>query len=344
VTADAGLQKRVEKLWIDLTNSTDYIVDGSVLEYFGWGDPANASLLNEAKAASGGLPRNEGCGLADVVRLTLQLFRLTGKLVYLEQAERCYVNAFTHNQFATGDFGSRVWFEDGFTPTASVDRAWWCCTMHGYRAFRDVLENVVSVQGDVVSVHLFEDLDWQRTADLRLRRTATGATIEFEKPFAGTLRVRRPQWSAATTVERNGKAANVATGPYAEVGRRFAAGETVELEFSNRLQLHGADGQAAAINSLAKKARRAAIYCGPFLMVADEELDATFFSEPWPGNVIELPPDVTAKLVDKGKLRLPVRYQHDGFPGPLPTALRPMGEKPALDQTTQAIWLNWRRS
>jgi len=344
VTADAGLQKRVEKLWIDLSNSTDYIVDGSVLEYFGWGDPANMPLLNEAKAASGGLPRNEGCGLADVVRLTLQLFRMTGKLVYLEQAERCYVNAFTHNQFATGDFGSRVWFEDGFTPTPSVDRAWWCCTMHGYRAFRDVLESAVNAQGDVVSVHLFEDLDWRRTAELRLRRSATGATIEFEKPFAGTLRVRLPQWSSATTVERNGKAANVATGPYAEVGRGFAAGETVELEFSNRLQLHGANGQATAIDSLGKKARRAAMYCGPFLMVADEELDATFFSEPWPGNVIELPPDVTAKLVAKGQLRLPVRYEHDGFPGPLPTALRPMGEKPALDQSTQAIWLNWRRS
>jgi DUF1680 family protein len=331
-------------MWGQLVSSTDYIVDGSVLEYFGWGNPKNAPLLNEAKAASGGLPRNEGCGLADVVRLTLQLFRATGKPAYLEQAERCYVNAFAHNQFATGDFGSRVWFEDGFTPTPSVDRAWWCCTMHGYRAFRDVLDSAVTAEDRGITVHLFEDMEWRRTASIRLRKSATGASIEFEKPFEGTVRIRMPQWSSATTVERNGTSLSIGAGPYTEVGRRFAAGERIEVKFIHRMQFHGADGRIAGLDALEAKGRRAALYSGPYLMVADEQTDANFFSEPWPGNVIELSANAASQVNDESRLRLRVCYQHEGFPGTLTTELRPMGEKPSLDQSTQAIWLNWKRS
>jgi DUF1680 family protein len=343
LSGDAALQGRVEKFWEELVASSDYIVDGSVLEYFGWGDPANAPLLSEAKMASGGLPRNEGCGLADVVRLTLQLFRMTGKLAYLEQGERCFVNAFSHNQFATGDFGSRVWFEDGFTPTSSVDRAWWCCTMYGYRAFRDVLDNVVSVQDDLLSVHMFEDIDWRQWAELRLRKNAVGATIDIDKPFAGTLRVRMPQWSVATIVERNGKALNVVAGPYAEVGRGFAAGERVQVKFAHRMRLYGTNARSTEVDSPGGKPRRAALYCGPYLMVADGQLDANFFSEPWPGNVIDLPKNAVVKVDERGRLRLALRYEHQGFPVQLETELRPLGEKPARDQTTQAVWLNWRR-
>ena len=67
-----------ERLYGELVRSSDYTIDGGVMEYFGWGDPANAASLAAAKAASGFLPRNEGCGLADFVRLSLQLHRRHG--------------------------------------------------------------------------------------------------------------------------------------------------------------------------------------------------------------------------------------------------------------------------
>lgn len=342
-THDSSMLAYVEQLWNQLVSSPDYIVDGSVLEYFGWSDPSNLPLLTSAKEASGPLPRNEGCGLADLILLTLHLYRITNNISYLEQAERCYLNAFAHNQFANGDFGSRVWFRDGFTPTPSVDRAWWCCTMHCYRALRDVLENVITVKDDLVSVQMFEDLDWHRSASFRLRRSAASATIEFDQPFPGRLRVRLPQWSAATTVVRNGQRVDVlAVGSFAEVGRNFSAGERVDVNFTYRTHFLTPDLQAKKTVPLNERPRRAAIYCGPYLMAADEEMDPYFFGEPWSGNVVSLPKTVAPILDVHGQLRLPVTYEHEGFPGRLMTSLRPISEKPSNDQRTLAIWLNCR--
>jgi DUF1680 family protein len=342
-TRDPAVLAHVEERWNSLTASGDYIVDGSVLEYFGWSDPANEPLMASAKAVSGPLPRNEGCGLADLVRLTLNLFRVTGRVEYLEQGERCLLNAFAHNQYATGDFGSRVWFPEGITPTSSVNRSWWCCTMHGYRAFRDVLETAITADKDDVSVNLFEELDWRRTADIRLRRTAMGATIEFERPFKGALRVRLPHWSAATTIVRNGRVVEPDTGSYAKVGREFAAGEKVEIKFSYRTRIIGADGTMGEPATLSGTPRRAAIYCGPYLMAADEELAPEFFGEPWPDNKVPVPMKAAANVDSRGQLRLHVHYEHDGFPGIQEIALRPIGEKPATDQRTLAIWLNCKQ-
>ena len=339
-TNDPKMLEHVKQLWDELAGSSDYVVDGSVLEYFGWGDAKNIALLTGAKAASGELPRNEGCGLADVIRLALQLYRMTGELAYLEQAERCYLNAFAHNQFATGDFGSRVWFAEGFTPTPSVDRAWWCCTLHGYRAYKDVMESAIRVDEDGATVQLFEDIDWHRGAGLRMRKRGSGISIEFVEPFAGSLRIRMPEWSAATKVERNGRAVSYEPGPYAYVGRKFTRGERVEVKFNYRTKFVVSDGPRFAAGTITAKPQRAAIYCGPYLMAADEELDPYFFSEPWPGNVVSVRQGAAGSGDATGHLRFKVNYTHDGFVGTLQTELRPMGEKPANDQRTLAIWLN----
>ena len=68
-----------QRLYGDLVRSGDYTLDGGVMEYFGWTDPANRALLAPAQDASGHDARNEGCGLADFVRLSLQLYEATGQ-------------------------------------------------------------------------------------------------------------------------------------------------------------------------------------------------------------------------------------------------------------------------
>ena len=89
---------------------------------------------------------------------------------------------------------------------------------------------------------------------------------------------------------------------------------------------------------------RAALYCGPWLVVADEQIDPVFFGEPWPGNVVTLPRDLAPRATAEGRVRLGATYEHDGFRGSLPTELRPMGETPADEQKTIAFWLNYRRA
>ena len=203
---DPAMLAFAERLYGDLVRSSDTTIDGGVMEYFGWGDAANATSLAAAKAASGAFPRNEGCGLSDFVRLSLQLHGATGKVEYLDRAERCLVNAFAHNQFANGDFGSRVYFDQGIQPSPSVDRAWWCCTMHGYRAFRDVLDHAVVERDGTVAVQLFEDVDFRGAkAGLSVRRTPAGLACEVTSGFEGVLAVREPSWADNPSLAWNGK-------------------------------------------------------------------------------------------------------------------------------------------
>jgi DUF1680 family protein len=316
------------------------------MEYFGWGDPGNATSLAAAKAASGSFPRNEGCGLADFVRLSLQLHRATGRVDYLERAERCLVNGLAHNQYANGDFGSRVFFDQGIQPSPSVNRSWWCCTMHGYRAFRDVLDHAVVERDGTVAVQLFEDVDFQgKKAALRVRRAPLGLTVEIAGAFDGTLAVREPSWAEAPSLARNGKAPEAKRdGGFLRLEGRFAAGDRIEAQLVPRLRLLTPKGVETPLASLGSDPVRAALYCGPWLVVADEQTDPVFFGEPWPGNVVTLPRDLAPRATAEGRVRLGVTYEHDGFRGSLPAELRPMGETPADEQRTIAFWLNYRRA
>ncbi len=253
-------------------------------------------------------PRNEGCGLADFVRLSLQLHRATGRVEYLERAERCLVNGFAHNQFANGDFGSRVFFDQGIQPSPSVDRAWWCCTMHGYRAFRDVLDHAVVERDGTVAVQLFEDVDFRgRKAGLqratyapRAHRARSRAGSRAPWPYAsrpGPTAPRSRGTGSLTRPRRDGRLP-ATRGPLRR-GRpdrgaacpapapRHPKGEEIPL---------GRPGHPSPCG--------AALYCGPWLVVADEQIDPVFFGEPWPGNVVTLPRDLAPRATAEGRVRL----------------------------------------
>jgi DUF1680 family protein len=315
------------------------------MEYFGWGDPANATSLAAAKAASGAFPRNEGCGLADFVRLSLQLHGATGRAEYLERAERCLVNGFAHNQYANGDFGSRVFFEQGIQPSPSVNRSWWCCTMHGYRAFRDVLDHAVVERDGVVAIQLFEDVDFRgERAGLDVRRTTSGLACLVTGGFEGALAVREPSWAEGSSLARNGRPVTATReGGFLRLEGRFAPGDRIEARLAPRLRLLTPKGEEVSLSTLGTEPVRGALYCGPWLVVADEQIDPAFFGEPWPGNVVTLPRDLAPRATAGGRLRLAVSYEHEGFRGSMPTELRPMGETPADEQKTIAFWLNYRR-
>ena len=130
---------------------------------------------------------------------------------------------------------------------------------------------------------------------------------------------------------------------FLDLERSFAAGDRVEGLFTDRIRLLTPDGREIPVEDIGGTPQRGALYCGPDLMGMDEAVDEMFFSEPWPGNVITLPSDLTPSVDAEGHLRLNVTYEHEGYRGTHETALKPMGEKPAEDQRTFAVWLNFRR-
>jgi hypothetical protein len=180
-------------------------------------------------------------------------------------------------------------------------------------------------------------------AGLRLRRTATGFEVGVTRGFDGTLALREPSWAEGFSVRVNGEPAAAPAGTgFRRLRRAFRAGDRIVGSFDHRLQLVRPDGREMPLLALGEEPVRAALYCGPFLVGVDEAIDPLFFSEPWPGNVVTLPADLAPSSDSRGRPRLAASYEHDGYRGSEGVTLRAMGEKPADDQRTFAVWLNYR--
>ena len=343
-TADASLLGDVEARYRDLVASSDLSPYGGILEYFGGGGDQGA-------------PRDEGCAVADFLRLSLQLWRATGTLDYLERAERCLLNHFLFNQWDTGDFGHHVLFPQGFRPTESVGRGWWCCTMHGYRAFRDVLDHAVKREKDTTFVDLILDAEVALPGlSLSLRHTSEApdqSTLKVEILAASFeaqgLSVRRPSWAASTLVRFGGHRISRPPGPYVTLHRPWRAGETIELVFDHAVRLETRDGRVLGPSRLPADIE-SLLFVGPWLMAADDATDPAFFSEPWTSeNTVLLPPTLAAAETTEGSGRfadpsrhLRLKYVHGGFPGTHPLTLRPLSEATGHAPGTVATWLRYR--
>lgn len=355
---DPVILHQVEELYQSLLTSPDYTVYGSVLEYFGWENKAYGEEdLKVLKAASGQDPRDEGCGHADFLRLSLSLWRKTGKLEYLERAERCLLNGLMPNQFLTGDFGSRSIFPAGLKPSSNVDRAWWCCTMHGYRALPDLLESIITENAGELRLNLYEEVDWKiKGWALSVRTQGLDVNGDWVchlavRPGAGnrSLALRQPGWAAPITLRLNGKPlpAEPAKG-YVRVNHNWKVNDRLEIRmrYLSRFQLH--DGRTATLEEFPSGVTEAALHVGPWLMGVDEADDPLFFGEPWPGNTLEIKSGISqvqpAAATSAPLPRLSFTYQHDGFFGLEKVTLSPIRDYGLRPQRILAVWLRFRKT
>jgi hypothetical protein len=345
-TSDPALLSRVETLYADLVTSPDLLCLGGVPEYFGWGRGSSEPA------------RDEGCAVADFLRLSLMLHRATGRTSYLDRAERCLLNHFSFNQFSTGDFGHHAFFSGGAMPTESVGRAWWCCTMHGHRAFRHVLDSVVRLEDETVHVDLCQDVDWSgEGARIAIRHRVESPAwsrlvIEVGKASEGlALALRRPAWAASVAVTVDGADAAVDDkGGELNLRPRLTAGNRVEVAIEHRAWIETRDGREVALDDLRGEVE-GVLFVGPWLYVVDDGTEPLFFGEPWKGaNVVMLPAELrspemslAAGALTHPKRHIAARYLHGGFPGEEPVRLRPIAEQTDREPGTVATWLRYRK-
>jgi hypothetical protein len=356
-THDATLLGQVEDLYADLVASSDLLYLGGVPEFFGWDDPGVTDADRAAPhAGTGRRERDEGCAIADFLRLSLMLHRATGKIEYLERAEHCLLNHLYFNQFATGDFGHRTFSDTGIAPTESVGRSWWCCTMHGYRALSHVLDSVVRPEAGTAHVDLFQDFDW-RGEDLHIagRYRAESPlrsrlTVEVKDASGATgLAIRRPSWAESVTVRVGGVPALRQEGAYLTLpapGR----GERAEVVLDHRVEIETRDGRRLALADLDGEVT-GVLLVGPWLYAADDGVTPDFFGEPWKGaNVVTLPASLGAPEPSSAPgafthpaRHIAARYRHGGFVGEHPVTLRPIAEQTGRAPGTVATWITYRK-
>ncbi|MBI1356255.1 MAG: hypothetical protein GC160_18085 [Acidobacteria bacterium] len=289
-SGEEAYRTKAEEAWDALAASENVLPTGTIPEYF-----------------APGIGRDEGCSDADWVRLSLSLYRRTGRERYLEAAETAVFNAFFLNQFSSGDFGHVELAHDGLG--YGVARAWWCCTLHGLRAFSAIREG--AFQSDGAALRYVLPVDGEGSAEgLTLRadaELAQQATVRFEVVAApegrARLEIRQPAWSGPLetdfpTEPRDGAVA---------FDRVWRVGEAFTIRYAPLERREGG-----------------MLFLGPWLLAASEAAAPAFFDEPHEGNRLLWE---TLAPADRPSRRR-VDYIPAGYPEQVQSlTLRPLAER-----------------
>jgi DUF1680 family protein len=324
LTGEKKYLEQAEREWKGVIDSGNLLVQGAVGEAF-----------------APKIRRTEGCAEADWLRLTLALWRLTGKREYIEQAERTLFNEFAMNQFDSGDFGHRPISPTG-TPVGhgsdggGTARAWWCCTLHGLRAFPDILDTVFRVDSGTLHYDLPVDGRGKAgglavTADSTLERNAS-IRLSVTAADGGTraIAVRQPAWAAKIGISLNGApVASTQRDGYLRVSGNWKPGDTLLLEYHLKTR-----AERVAANN------RVALFHGPWLLAIDDQMNPYFHDEPRAENRLQIaiasegsvnlerarPARAAPFTVPEARFRVP--YLPGGYPMlPATAILRPVAEQ-----------------
>ncbi|HUX28934.1 MAG TPA: beta-L-arabinofuranosidase domain-containing protein [Terracidiphilus sp.] len=294
-TADPRLLKQCELAWQDVADSTDLLITGGVPE--GW-SPNNH--------------RTEGCAEADWVRLSLALWKATGQAKYLSMSERAIFNELAFNQFATGDFGHRVYTETGL-PAAGAVRAWWCCTLHGLRCFPDVQTSAFRAgkHGLLFDMPIDSRVETAELSAAAESSLAENGTVRIRIAAAGNasaaLAIRKPEWADKLEIRLNGSVREFPIGNgYVAIERAWVAGDTIEIKYGMQLR------------SEPSGKNRVAYSYGPWLLGAAASANPDYFNELTIEN----------KLLASKNVAQPVR-QRSAQPFSVPIAARAFRYTPA---------------
>jgi DUF1680 family protein len=334
-TGAVEYRQQVEREWQSLVESENWLVQGEIPEAFA---PA--------------IERDEGCAEADWLRLNLSLWRMTANPRYLDHAERTLFNGFFMNQHAGGDFGHLRLSATGLEHGAV--RAWWCCTLHGLRAFPAVFDAVFRGEGST----LYYDLPVDGSGESGALRVDARSSLEQDRRIQLTvarsggvsaLAVRVPAWAKTVRVLLEGAEipARPAAG-YLHIERAWKPGEMITLEYDlvSRVETGG------------RHKGYAAVFHGPWLLGVSEDASPEFFDEPYLGNSVLLPEPgpageihleapaagassgsgkISALAVPAGQLALswvPAGYTQQ----PQTTVLRPVAERTAAGLGQWQFW------
>jgi DUF1680 family protein len=154
----------------------------------------------------------EPCAIVDAFMLTTQLWQITGKTKYLEEAHKIYYNGIEHAQRANGGFGlDECTGAKGPFLKMNLDEAWWCCTMRGSEGLVRAVEYSFMQSNDTLILPFFNNANVMFNSGSFKIRTDYPFNDKIivdvlKAPTAGTkVSFLHPSWSDTVSLTRNGK-------------------------------------------------------------------------------------------------------------------------------------------
>jgi hypothetical protein len=220
----------------------------------------------------------EPCAFVDAFMVATQLWQITGKTDYLEEAHKIYYNGICHAQHANGGFGLNECSgsSDGFLKMKAPE-AWWCCTMRGSEGLVSAAEYSFMRSGDKLILPFFNDA--------RIEFADGTFDVETEYPYEGTVAITvvkaprkgiaisllKPSWSgpAAVTLNDKGRDVNERDG-FIVFDGRLRSGDTLVYTFSQQPYLVPTHNK----NTIAGYQK---IYQGPLILAAEVKKNKELF-------------------------------------------------------------------
>ena len=246
-----------------------------------------------------GRPRwTEPCAVVDSYIIAMNLWRMTGKPRYLEDAQHIYYNGFGFEQRYNGGFGcSSCLGAHSPVMELATDDTHWCCTMRGGVGLSRALQNAWLQKGRDVwvtdykegavilnfgneSVTLTQTSNYPLGGDVSFRVTEGGISESVK------LHLFLPQWVGSPVVRVNGVEVDfVRENGFAQISVRLEEGTAIGLNFDiasgtrEPVNKHTIDGYFA-------------IHYGPLVLGAESEEE------------VYIPGDLKVKKVDDAQFRI----------------------------------------
>lgn len=247
-----------ESFWHTVTENHSYITGGnSEWEHFG-----SPGVLDAERTEC----NCETCNSYNMLKLTRELFRITGEKKYADFYERAYINAILSSQ--NPETGMTTYFQPmatGFFKVySSATEHFWCCTGSGMENFTKLGNSIYFKDRKSLYVLRYtssEVNDAEREIILTQHAELPKVIFSVKGSAEFELALRVPDWSCGSVeVKVNGEAvsANENNG-FIRINRLWCNGDRVECCFPMKIDAH----------SLPDNKNAVAFTYGPYVLSAD---------------------------------------------------------------------------
>lgn len=232
-----------ENFWEMVVSSHTYITGGnSEWEHFGEPGVLDAERTN---------CNCETCNTYNMLKLTRELFKITGNRKYADYYENTYINAILSSQ--NPDTGMTTYFQPmatGFFKVYSSPTShFWCCTGSGMENFSKLDDSIYFKDDRAIYVARYtsSSVVWQekgltltQTTDIPRMDTAR-LTFTADAPVEADVVLRVPDWCAgAPSLTINGEPAEVqAVDGFIRLSRLWQTGDTIDLTLPMTVVAYG---------------------------------------------------------------------------------------------------------
>ena len=229
-----------EAFWDMVTTHHTYITGGnSEWEHFGMDDILDKERTN---------CNCETCNSYNMLKLSRELFKITGDSKYMDFYEGTYYNSILSSQ--NPETGMTTYFQPMatgyFKVYSSAFDHFWCCTGSGMESFTKLGDTIYMHGDSTLYVNMYQSsiLNW---ADKNMKITQNssipeGDTTTFTIDGSGAVdfRFRIPEWKAGNmTVKVNDEKYSYKTvNGYAQVTGDFSSGDVIELTIPEEVKAY----------------------------------------------------------------------------------------------------------